>query len=104
ESLLFMWKGSVTVEVQGRAYELSPYDTLYIPCGAQYRISNFKSEIARVIQCSATADNAHPVHHSSFAEYSRREDRIRRLKGKDGFIMFYVNRPADKLVQWVSVF
>jgi len=104
ESLLFMWKGSVTAEVQGRPYELVTYDTLYIPRGAQYRISNFKSEIARVIQCSATADNTHPAHHSSFAEYSKREDRIRRLKGKDVFMMFDVTEAADKLIAGYTFF
>src|SRR5215510_9857505 len=69
ESLLFMWKGSVTVEVQERTYELAAYDTLYIPRGERYRISNPQSEIARVIRCSATAENTRQVHYSSFAEY-----------------------------------
>ena len=104
ESLLFMWKGSVTVEVQGRAYELAHYDTLYIPRGAPYQLSNFKPEIARVIQCSAKADNTHPVHHSRFAEYSKREDRIRRLQGKDVFMMFDVSEAADKLIAGYTFF
>lgn len=104
ESLLFMWRGSVMVEVQGDTYELEPYDTLYIPRGAQFRISNLKSEIAKVIQCSATAENAHPVHHSSFAEYSKREDRIRKLKGKDVFMMFDVPEAADKLIAGYTFF
>jgi mannose-6-phosphate isomerase-like protein (cupin superfamily) len=104
ESLLFMWKGSVTVEVQGGAYELSPYDTLYIPRGAQFRISNRESEAACVIQCSATAENVHPVHYSKFAEFSKREDRIRRLRGKDVFMMFDVSEAADKLIAGYTFF
>lgn len=104
ESLLFMWKGSVEVEVGGQSYGLAPYDTLYIPRGAQFRISNLKSEIAKVIQCSATAESVHPVHHSSFAAYSKREDRIRRLKGKDVFMMFDVPEPADKLIAGYTFF
>jgi mannose-6-phosphate isomerase-like protein (cupin superfamily) len=104
ESLLFMWKGSVEVEVGGKTYELAPYDTLYIPRGAEFQISNLKSEIARVIQCSATADNVHPVHHSSFAEYSKREDRIRHLSGKDVFMMFDVPEAADKLIAGYTFF
>lgn len=104
ESLLFMWKGSVEVEVGSRQYSLAPYDTLYIPRGAQFQISNLKSEIAKVIQCSATADNVHPAHHSSFAEYSKREDRIRHLAGKDVFMMFDVPEAADKLIAGYTFF
>lgn len=104
ESLLFMWKGRVTVEVGGRSYNLAPYDTLYIPRGAQFRISNPESEIAKVVQCSATAENVHPVHHSSFSEYSKREDRIRRLNGKDVFLMFDVSEQADRLIAGYTFF
>jgi mannose-6-phosphate isomerase-like protein (cupin superfamily) len=104
ESLLFMWKGGAEVEVCSQQYSLAPYDTLYIPRGAQFQISNLKSEIAKVIQCSATADNVHPVHHSSFAEYSKREDRIRHLAGKDVFMMFDVPEAADKLIAGYTFF
>jgi mannose-6-phosphate isomerase-like protein (cupin superfamily) len=51
-----------------------------------------------LIQCSAPAATAHPVFHSRFAEFSRREDRIRHLAGKDVFLMFDVSEAADKLV------
>lgn len=104
ENLLFMWKGSVTVEVEGKAYDLAPYDTLYIPRGAEFQITNLKSEMAQVIQCSATAENKHPVHHSRFAEYSKREDRIRKLNGKDVFLMFDVPEAADKLIAGYTFF
>lgn len=104
ESLLFMWQGSVAVRVNNETYELAPYDTLYIPRGAQFQISNSKSETARVIRCSATAENVHPPHHSRFAEYSQREDRIRHLAGKDVFMMFDVSEPADKLIAGYTFF
>jgi mannose-6-phosphate isomerase-like protein (cupin superfamily) len=104
ESLLFMWKGGVVVNVAGKSYELAAYDVLYIPRDAEFQISNFKSEVAQVIQCSATAENDHPVHHSQFAEYSRREDRIRRLKGKDVFMMFDTPEAADKLIAGYTFF
>jgi mannose-6-phosphate isomerase-like protein (cupin superfamily) len=104
ESLLFMWKGSIDVEVNGKTYTLAPYDTLYIPRGAGFQITNLKSEIAKALQCSATADNVHPVHHSRFAEYSKREDRIRHLAGKDVFMMFDVPEPADKLIAGYTFF
>ncbi|HQR36195.1 MAG TPA: 5-deoxy-glucuronate isomerase [Blastocatellia bacterium] len=104
ESLLFMWKGSVEVAVNGKTYLLAPYDTLYIPRGAEFQISNSKSQTAHVIQCSATADNVHPVHYSNFAEYSKREDRIRHLAGKDVFMMFDVPEAADKLIAGYTFF
>ena len=104
ECLLFMWQGRVTVQVQGGDYELEAYDTLYIPRGAHFQISNLKSEIAKVIQCSAAAEQVHPVHHSRFAEYSRREDRIRHLQGKDVFMMFDVPEAADKLIAGYTFF
>lgn len=104
ESLLFMWKGSVTVTVAGQAYALAPYDTLYIPRGAVFAFTNPSSEQAQVIRCSATAENEHPVHHSRFAEYSQREDRIRKLSGKDVFMMFDVPEAADKLIAGYTFF
>ena len=104
ESLLFMWKGAAIVALSGSEYELSTYDTLYVPRGAQFEITNRSSESARVIQCSAPADNVHPIHHSRFAEYSKREDRIRHLKGKDVFMMFDVPEAADKLIAGYTFF
>ena len=104
ETLLFMWKGSVEVGVGGKTYSLAAYDTLYIPREAEFQISNPTSEVVRVMECSATADNVHPVHHSSFAEYSKREDRIRHLAGKDVFMMFAVPEAADKLIAGYTFF
>ena len=104
ESLLFMWKGTASVTVNGEAYQLDSYDTLYIPKGTQFQISNLQSDIAKVMQCSATAENTHPIHYSSFAEYSQREDRIRHLAGKDVFMMFDVPEAADKLIAGYTFF
>ena len=98
ESLLFMWKGSARVESGGIRYDLEPYDTLYLPLGADFRFENAAEIAARVIQTSAPAERVHPVFHSRFAEFSRREDRIRHLKGKEVYMMFDVSEGADKLV------
>ncbi len=98
ESLLFLWKGAARVEVDGQAYDLAHYDTLYVPRGAGFRLSNGSGEPAVIIQCAAPAATAHPVFHSRFAEFSQREDRIRHLAGKDVFLMFDVGEAADKLV------
>ena len=104
ESLLFMWKGSATVEVSGTPYQLAAYDTLYIPRDASFRIANTGIEPAALVHTSAPADNVHPVFHARFADFSQREDRIRRLKGKDVYLMFDVADPADKLVAGYTFF
>jgi mannose-6-phosphate isomerase-like protein (cupin superfamily) len=98
ECLLFMWKGSATVELGGASYDLAPYDTLYVPLGAAYQLANATDAPACIIQTSAPAKNVHPVFHSKFAEFSHREDRIRHLQGKIVYLMFDVSEGADKLV------
>jgi len=104
ESLLFMWKGTVRVEMREGAYDLAPYDTLYVPRDAEFRLVYLTGEPARVIQTTAPADNVHPVFHSRFAEFSKREDRIRRLNRKDVYMMFDVSERADKLVAGYTFF
>jgi mannose-6-phosphate isomerase-like protein (cupin superfamily) len=98
ECLLFMWKGSAIVELGGATYDLAAYDTLYLPLGAAFRLRNLTEAPACIIQTSAPAEHVHPVFHSRFAEFSRREDRIRHLKGKIVYLMFDVSEGADKLV------
>ncbi len=104
ELLLYMWKGCVTAEVNGMQYDLAHYDTLYVPLGSAFCLRNPASEPARLIQTSAPAEKAHPPFHSRFAEFSQREDRIRRLKGKDVYLMFDVSEAADKLVAGYTFF
>lgn len=105
EALLFMWKGEATAEVDGASYALDPYDTLYVPLGASFRLANRSdSAAARLVQLSAPAANRHPIHHARFAELSRREERIRRLKGKDVYMMHDVGEGADKLVAGYTFF
>jgi mannose-6-phosphate isomerase-like protein (cupin superfamily) len=104
ECLLFQTEGTSYVTVEGDGYELSSYDTLYVPRGAQFRLANKAGEPSRVVQCAAPAENVHPVHHARFADVSAREDRIRRLKGKDVYLMHDVPEPADKLVAGYTFF
>jgi mannose-6-phosphate isomerase-like protein (cupin superfamily) len=104
ESLLFMWKGSASVELCGSSFQLEPYDTFYIPRDAAFRIGALGSDGATLVHASAPAANVHPVFHSRFAEFSQREDRIRHLKGKDVFMMFDVGEAADKLVAGYTFF
>jgi mannose-6-phosphate isomerase-like protein (cupin superfamily) len=98
ESLLWMWKGELEAEVDGKTYKLDSYDTIYVPKGAAYRLRNKSNQPACAIQTSAPANNVHPVFHSKFAEFSQREDRIRRLHQKIVYLMFDVTESADKLV------
>jgi mannose-6-phosphate isomerase-like protein (cupin superfamily) len=104
ESLLFMWQGAVTAWVGKQSFELSPYDTLYIPSGAAFRLRNTSTDPARVVQCSAPATREHPPFHSRFAEFAKKEERIRRLKGKNVYMMFDVSEEADKLVAGYTFF
>ncbi|MBI3682447.1 MAG: 5-deoxy-glucuronate isomerase [Acidobacteria bacterium] len=104
ESLLFQCQGACQVCVDGTAYDLAVYDTLYIPRGAEFALRNPSAETARLVQTAAPAQQAHPVFHGRWAEISRREDRIRHLKGKDVYLMFDVAEPADKLVAGYTFF
>ena len=104
ESLLFMWKGEADVEVNGRRFHLASYDTLYVPRSAEFMIANRSETPAAIIQTSAPADHVHPVFHSQFADFSQREERIRRLKGKNVYMMFDVSEGADKLVAGYTFF
>lgn len=104
EALLFQWQGNSCVRIDGRAFSLAPYDTVYVPLGSEFTISNSTDQPSFVIQMTAPAENKHPVFHSVFEEYSRREDRIRHLKGKDVYMMFDVSESADKLVAGYTFF
>ncbi len=105
ESLLFQWRGASTVRVDGVAHELAHYDSLYVPRGATLSIENPHAEPAALIETSAPADNRHPTFHSRFAEFSRREERIRRLPGgRIVYQMFDVSEAGDKLVAGYTFF
>jgi len=104
ESLLFQWEGATRARVDGVSYDLQPYDTLYVPRGAEMVLANRGAVESRLFQCSAPAAQAHPAHHSRFAEISRDESRIRHLKGKDVYLMFDVSEPADKLIAGYTFF
>jgi mannose-6-phosphate isomerase-like protein (cupin superfamily) len=104
EGLLFAWQGEARVSVEGQACSLAPYDVLYLPRGAPFQLANPGASVARLIQTSAPAEKVHPVFHSRFAEISKCEQRIRRLKGKDVYLMFDVSEAADKLVAGYTFF
>ncbi|MBI3470871.1 MAG: 5-deoxy-glucuronate isomerase [Candidatus Solibacter usitatus] len=104
EALLFSWRGQSCVSLGGHSYALATYDTLYVPRGQSFAISNPGESAARLFVCRAPAENVHPVFHSEWARFSRDEARIRHLKGKDVFLMFDVSEKADKLVAGYTFF
>ena len=103
ESLIFCWRGSAGVILNGAAYALCAYDVLYVPRGAGYRIEQ-ESGSSRLILCRAPAVQTHPPFHARWSEFSRDERRIRHLKGKDVYLMFDVSEPADKLIAGFTLF
>lgn len=103
EALLFCWKGSVTARLRDRPYSLEPYDVLYVPASAAYRLEHAEVP-AKVALCRAPAAKAHPVFHAQWKKFSQDERRIRHLKGKDVFLMFDVSEAAEKLVAGFTMF
>lgn len=103
EALLFCWKGTVTAHLNDANYSLEPYDVLYVPHGAVYRLEQ-ATEPSKVVVCRAPATKSFPVFHASWKEFSKDERRIRHLKGKDVFLMFDVSEPAEKLIAGFTLF
>ena len=103
DSLLFCLSGPVRVHLDAHAFTLDHYDVLYLPRGAQYRLSLEHGE-GRLILCRAAATTTHPVFHAPWKTFSRDERRIRHLKGKDVFLMFDVSEPADRLIAGYTIF
>lgn len=103
ESLLFGWKGGATILMGGTEYSMARYDVLYVPRGETYRLVQDGGE-ASLILCRAVAEHRHPPFHARWAEFSVDEKRIRRLKGKDVYLMFDVSEPADRLMAGFTLF
>jgi mannose-6-phosphate isomerase-like protein (cupin superfamily) len=103
ESLLFCWRGAVEVNLGGDTFQLERYDVLYVPRGAAYQLRQAEGETKLVI-CRAPAANVHPPFYAKWKEISANEKRIRRLKGKDVFLMFDVSEAANKLVAGYTIF
>ena len=104
EAILFCLEGTQKVEVEGESYELSYYDTLYIPMGTAYRIASTSDEIGLLAACKAKAENKHAPYHSRWEEIKADESRIRHLDGKDVFMMFDVTEAADKLLVGYTIY
>ena len=105
EALLFtLSQGPLSVEIATKTYELSYYDTLYVPLATPYRITSHSDQEQLLVVCRAPAEQVHPVHHGVWSEVSRNEARIRHLDGKDVFLMFDVGEPADRLMAGYTIY
>ncbi len=104
EAILFCLQGEQKVEVDGESFELSYYDTLYIPMATPYRIASSSEEEGLLAVCRASAENQHAVFHSKWEEIRADESRIRHLDGKDVFMMFDVSESADKLLVGYTIY
>jgi mannose-6-phosphate isomerase-like protein (cupin superfamily) len=104
EALLFTWRGCARVELDGRPFHLSPYDMLYVPRGEPFSVANAGTAALQLFVTRAPAEKGHPPHHAEFARVAQDESRIRRLKGKNVYLMFDVAEQADKLMAGYTFF
>ena len=104
EAILFCLGGQLDVDVDGQAFRLSHYDTLYVPLATPYRITNGGDEIGFAAVCRAPARKRHRVVHSVWEDIRNREERIRHLEGKDVFLMFDVTEDADRLMAGYTIY
>lgn len=104
EALLFCLAGEVSVDVDGQTFELSHYDTLYVPLATPYRIASRADELSQIALCRAQAENQHTVFYSSWEQARQNEERIRHLDGKDVFLMFDVSESADRLMAGYTIY
>ena len=105
EAILFcLSEGPLLLETQDTSYRLCHYDTFYVPLATAYRITNVSDSEGLLAICRAPAQHTHPVHHSIWEEVCCNEARIRRLDGKDVFLMFDASEPADKLMAGYTIY
>jgi 5-keto 4-deoxyuronate isomerase len=98
ETLAFNLKGPVTIEVDGKVYDLEHYDVLYIPKGAEYLVREKRGEDALVYLYRALADKVHSARLMRYKEIIADPARIRILNRKKVFLMFDVGEEADKFI------
>ena len=90
--------------VEKQKFSLAHYDVLYVPLATPYIIENNTIRESFLVVCRAPACNKYPPFYSSWEKFSRDEKRIRRLKGKDVYLMFDVTEKADKLVAGYTIY
>lgn len=104
EAILFCLGGRQSIQVDEQTFQLSHYDTLYIPLATPYHITNEIDEEGILAVCRAPATNRHAPFHAAWEQVRADEARIRHLDGKDVFLMFDVSEPGDKLLAGYTVY
>lgn len=104
ESLLFGWEGVIQVVVGDRTAIVEPYDVVYIPRGSTYRLEESANRPAAAVLFRAPAATVHPFYHAAWRDVVANDQRNRRLKGKDVFLMFDIGDRADRLVAGITRF
>jgi len=85
-------------------YILKHYDTIYIPQGESHIIKNNSTEHLVLASFKAPGKEGVNVVHSSFERISSDKNRIRRLKGKDVYIMCGESEEAENLTGGYTFF
>lgn len=104
EALLFSLEGLPAVELGGKTCLLKHYDVLYVPVGMPYRLLNEAPAEALLAVCRAPATKAYLPHHAPWEQVRLDERRVRRLPGKDVYLMFDVSERAEKLMAGYTLF
>ncbi|MFP4363578.1 MAG: 5-deoxy-glucuronate isomerase [Spirochaetia bacterium] len=99
EALVFNLLGPVTVEVEGKDYDLAHYDVLYVPVDTPFRVKHSNPEEEGLLYIyRAVGEKKHPVYHAVWEEVKNNKDRIRYLNRKEVYLMFDVSEDANKFM------
>ncbi len=106
ETLIFCLGGKGETQVGKKKYILKYYDTIYIPRGKSHIIKNNSQDTLVLASFRAPGKEGVSVVHSSFEKIAsdKNSKRVRRLKGKDVYIMFGENEKAENLTGGYTFF
>lgn len=104
EILLFCLEGKVLVEIEKKSLALGYYDVLYVPVGTPFRLVHKGKDPAFLYAYRAVGTEKYPVQLAKWEERKSKPERIRKLKGKDVFLMFDVGEKANKFVAGYTIY
>jgi len=104
ETLLFCMEGEGEILIDKKSYPIKHYDAIYIPQRKRHIIKNNSGENLVLASFRAQGKEEVSVIHSSFKKISSDKKRIRKLKGKDVYIMFGEDEGAQNLTGGYTFF
>jgi mannose-6-phosphate isomerase-like protein (cupin superfamily) len=105
ETLLFSIFGKSSVEVDGKSYLLKHYDTIYIPVGLSFTITNPTDEESLIYACFAPSDVEADVIYRSFEAVKNGKDgNIYQLHRRDVFEMLGAEDKAANFIAGYTIF